>query len=249
MENNKKVLRDPNFVKLIFTFGIIFGTVNTYGTIVGIIANKFDYTDADASIFGAVFITGGIVGSGILGGYVEVTRKYRVAMLTVAGIAMVGPLALLSTLYTGLVWPVCIAAFVLGFDLAVLPVGIDFGVEMTFPIAEPISTGLLMSFAQFFGIILTASSTAMIAYLDRAGCLYSQVILILMAGVGLVFACLVKEDLKRLKYENSLKDGENDKEKLLTQPTIMSCQETTQSLPGTSAEDYSQKFRSITASQ
>lgn len=173
MENNKKVLRDPNFVKLIFTFGIIFGTVNTYGTIVGIIANKFDYTDADASIFGAVFITGGIVGSGIMGGYVEVTRKYRAAMLTIAGIAMVGPLGLLSTLYTGLVWPVCVAAFILGFDLAVLPVGIDFGVEMTYPIAEPISTGLLMSFSQFFGIILVVSSTAMISYLDKAGCLYS----------------------------------------------------------------------------
>ena len=141
----KSLLTDANFQKLAVTFGIIFGTVNTYGTIVGIIANKMGYSDANSSVFGAVFIIGGIVGSAILGTYVEVTRKYKVAMMIISSISICGPFALLGTLYTGEVWPVCIAGFLLGFDLAILPVGIDFGVEMTFPIAEPISTGLLMT--------------------------------------------------------------------------------------------------------
>ena len=165
MENIKKVLKDRNFQKILFTFGIIFGTVNTLGTIVGIIANKYDYSDANASVFGAVFIIGGIVGSAIMGIYVETSRKYKRAMIIISIIAMIGPLGLLSSLYTGLVWPVCIACFVLGFDLAILPVGIDFGVEATFPVAEPISTGLLMSVAQMFGIILVVSSTALISEL------------------------------------------------------------------------------------
>jgi len=147
MADTKTLLKDANFKKLLITFGIIFGTVNTYGTIVGILANKFGYSDDNASVFGAVFITGGIVGSGILGAYVEITRKYKVAMLMVATIAIFGPLGLLGSLYTGEVWPVCLAAFILGFDLAILPVGIDFGVEMTYPIPEPVSTGLLMSMA------------------------------------------------------------------------------------------------------
>ena len=68
-------------------------------------------------------------------------------MIIISIVAMIGPLGLLGSLYTGEVWPVCIAVFVLGFDLAILPVGIDFGVEATFPVAEPISTGLLMSTA------------------------------------------------------------------------------------------------------
>jgi len=204
MENTKALFKDPNFRKLMMTFGIIFGTVNTYGTIVGILANKMGYSDDNASIFGAVFIIGGIVGSAILGTYVEVTRKYKVAMMIVAIIAIFGPIALLSTLYTGYVWPVCLAAFLLGFDLAILPVGIDFGVEMTYPIAEPVSTGLLMSTAQFFGIIMTVSCTALVAELEKPGCLYSQIALIVMAAIGLFFSIIVKEDLKRLKYEKSL---------------------------------------------
>ena len=147
MQNIKKVLKEPSFKKILATFGIIFGTVNTYGTIVGILSNKMGYEDSAASVFGAVFIIGGIVGSAIMGVYVENSRKYKLAMIIISIVAMIGPLGLLGSLYSGEVWPVCIAVFVLGFDLAILPVGIDFGVEATFPVAEPISTGLLMSTA------------------------------------------------------------------------------------------------------
>ena len=158
---------------MMITFGIIFGTVNTYGTIVGIIATKYDYSDDNSSVFGAVFIIGGIIGSGVLGAFVETTRKYKLTMLIIAIIAMLGPFALMGTLYTGSVWPVSLAAFVLGFDLAILPVGIDLGVELTYPIPEPVSTGLLMSAAQFTGIIFVVIGTAFISELDKPGCLYA----------------------------------------------------------------------------
>ena len=124
----KDLFQDKNFVKLALTFGIVFGTVNTYGTIVGIIADNMGYEDSNASVFGAVFIVGGIIGSGILGGVVEATQKYKLVWVIISCIAICGPIALLSTLYTGIIWPVCFAAFLLGFDLAILPVGIDFAV-------------------------------------------------------------------------------------------------------------------------
>lgn len=200
-EENKKIMKDKNFIKLIVTFGILFGTINTYGTIIGIITNKFGYSDDNASLFGAVFIIGGLIGCAILGAFVEVTRKYKTAMIMIGVIAVLAPLGLMGTLFTGEVWPVCIGAFVLGFDLAILPVGIDFGVEITYPIAEPISTGLLMSFAQLFGIVTVISCTALVSAFDKKGCVYAQCIMIVLAAVGLVFAILVKSDLKRLNYE------------------------------------------------
>ena len=45
MTHLKNLFHDGNFMILALTFGIIFGTVNTYGTIVGIIGNKMGYTD------------------------------------------------------------------------------------------------------------------------------------------------------------------------------------------------------------
>ena len=129
----------------------------------GILSSEMGYEDAASSVFGAVFIIGGIVGSAIMGVYVEVSRKYKQSMIIISAVGMIGPLGLLGSLYTREVWPVCIAVFILGFDLAILPVGIDFGVEATFPIAEPISTGLLMSFSQVFGITFVISCTALIS--------------------------------------------------------------------------------------
>ena len=63
------------------------------------------------------------------------------------------PLALLGTEFTGLVWAVCLAAFCLGFDLAVLPVAINYAAELTFPIQVSVSTGLLMMTSNVFAII------------------------------------------------------------------------------------------------
>ena len=131
----------------------MFGTANTYGTLVGVIADKKGYSDSDASVFGGTFIFGGIIGSGVLGTFVESTQKYKLSILFICAIALSGQLSFIGTLDTGLLWPAAISAFLLGFVLAILPVGIDFAVETTFPVPEPISTGLIMSFSQIIGII------------------------------------------------------------------------------------------------
>ena len=73
MGNIKILWNNKNFRKLLFTFGIMFGTANTYGTLVGVIADKKGYSDSDASVFGGTFIFGGIIGSGALGTFVEST--------------------------------------------------------------------------------------------------------------------------------------------------------------------------------
>lgn len=225
MANTKKLLANSNFKKLIVTFGIVFGTVNTLGTVVGIMTNEFGFSDADASVFGAVFIIGGIIGSGVFGTYVELTRKYKLTMIMIGTIATLGPILLIGLLFTGQVSLVSIANFIIGFDLAILPVGIDFGVEITFPVPEPVSTGLLMSCSQFFGIVLTVVCTALIS-LHKKGCVYAFAVLVVFSLTGLVFAVMIQEDLRRLKYEKELKQGQEggEEEKLLkTRGTIMSC--------------------------
>lgn len=155
-------------MKLVLTFGLIFGTVNTYGTVIGIITQSLDYTDADASIFGAVFIIGGLVGSGILGGYVETTKKYKLALITICIVALVSPFFLMFCLSTHKIWLASISCFVIGMELSILPIGIDFGVELTYPIAESISTGLLMSMAQLVSIVCTIAVSTILAEIPKS---------------------------------------------------------------------------------
>ena len=44
----------------------------------------------------------------------------------------------------------------------IMAVAFDFGVELTYPIGESFSTGVLLSAGQFFGIIYTVVSSVLI---------------------------------------------------------------------------------------
>lgn len=143
-----------------FSFGLVLGMMNTYGTIIGIITAALDYGSTAASLFGAVFIIGGIVGSAAFGVLVEVKKNYKVATIIIAGASSVMPLVLMMSLLTHNDNLVSICCFFTGFAMiAIIPVGLDFGVELTHPTPEPVSSGILLSSGAGIGIILTIAAS------------------------------------------------------------------------------------------
>jgi len=141
--NIKSVFQNKNAMIAGLVFGLVMGVMNTYGTIMGIIADTYGYTPGNISLFGAIFIVGGIIGSGVFGGIVEVFKNYKKALIAIALMTVVSPIGLLFGLLSMKVWLATIASFIVGFSsVSVLPVGIDFGVELTHPIGEAISTGV-----------------------------------------------------------------------------------------------------------
>ena len=147
------------------SFGIILGMMNTYGTIIGILTAALDYGPAAASAFGAVFIIGGIIGSAVFGILVEVKKNYRVVTMVICGISSVMPIALMFSFLTQNNTLVSTCCFLTGFAMiAILPVGMDFGVELTHPTPEPVSSGLLMSSGAIVGIVLTVVGSESIHY-------------------------------------------------------------------------------------
>lgn len=146
LDGIKKCLKDKNVITLTVVFGLVLGIMNTYGTAIGIVCAQYGYSEDNASLFGAVFIVGGIVGSGVFGGIVEVYKNYRVATIMICVATAITPIALLFSLKSGNVVLSSLSCFIVGFaSVSILPVGIDFGVELTHPIPESISSGLLMS--------------------------------------------------------------------------------------------------------
>lgn len=150
-------------------------------------------------MFGAIFILGGIVGSGVFGGIVEVYKNYKTALIIISWLTATLPIALLFSLPTMIVWLVTLACFVMGFaTISVLPVGIDFGVELTHPVGESISSGLLMSSGSFFGIIFTVGASVLITEKGNSGIIWSQCIMIVAGIVAGILCFFIIEDLKRL---------------------------------------------------
>ena len=192
-------LKEPALVRLVVVFGLILGLMNTYGTIMGIVATQLGYSAANSSNFGAVFIVGGLVGSGVFGGIVEVKKNYKVVTCAISLLTAIFPIPLLFSLNSMNVIAVNICCFAVGFaSISILPVGIDFGVELTHPVAESVSSGLLMSAGNFLGIFLTLASSYLITALGDKGCNISQGILIGVAWLAAIMSFTIKEDLKRL---------------------------------------------------
>lgn len=150
-------------LKLTVVFGLVLGIMTTYGTIIGIITSEYGYSDDNASLFGAVFIVGGIIGSGVFGTIVEIYKNYKSVTCVICTLTAITPITLLFSLKSMNVTLASLSCFIVGFSsVSILPVGIDFGVELTHPVAESISSGLLMSMGQFFGILFTVIASILI---------------------------------------------------------------------------------------
>mmetsp|Transcript_21902 Transcript_21902/g.34020 ORF Transcript_21902/g.34020 Transcript_21902/m.34020 type:complete len:231 (+) Transcript_21902:805-1497(+) len=140
------LLTDGNLWLLFGVFGLIQGSFNTFGTIVGYLGDSFGYTTDQSSLFGALFIVGGIVGCVVFSIWLEKTLAYKKALITVCFLSS------LLILVTYFIMPnqemvaSCITFVFLGFSMIpILATSFDFGVEITYPIGESYSTGLLMS--------------------------------------------------------------------------------------------------------
>ena len=131
---------------LIVIFGSITGTFNTLGTIIGELSNFYRYTDNDSSLFGALFIVGGIVGSAIFGIAVEKTHAYRLSMRLISLFSCMSSLLLYFFFIKGNKLISCFIVIFCGASMVPsFAIAFDFAVESCYPIGESFSTGVLMS--------------------------------------------------------------------------------------------------------
>jgi FLVCR family MFS transporter 7 len=207
------VFKNKNAVILLVTFGLIMALMNTYGTIIGILTAALGYEPAAASAFGATFIIGGIIGSAFFGVMVELKKNYRVVTIAICGISSVTPIALMFALKSGNITYSSISCFLAGFSMvAILPVGMDFGVELTHPTPEPVISGLLMSAGAILGIILTVIASESIHYFEETkpvlGCNIAQCVLTVFAWIAFFTSLFIKEDLRRIKEAKEKEEKE-----------------------------------------
>ena len=180
------------------------GLMNTYGTIIGILTAALGYGPEVTSVFGAVFILGGIIGSAVFGIIVEIKKNYRAVTIVICGISSVMPIVLLFAFLSNNNTFVTLACLLTGFAMvSILPVGMDFGVELTHPIPEPVSSGLLMSSGAIFGIIFIIIGSESIHYftekdMPRTGCNIAQIVMTVVAWIAFISSFFIKEDLRRI---------------------------------------------------
>jgi len=168
-ESIKELLTNKNILVLMFVFAQVQGVFNTLGTVMGDVCDSFGFSVDNSSLFGALFIGGGILGSALFGVWVEITKSYKKAVVAITFFTSMFLVANLLVIDQQNVLSYALVCFGLGAStIPIMAVSFDFGVELSYPIEESYSTGVIMSFGQFFGVIFTITTSQLYEYYQNS---------------------------------------------------------------------------------
>ncbi|XP_019911674.2 feline leukemia virus subgroup C receptor-related protein 1 [Esox lucius] len=190
------LLKNKPFILLLVSYGIMTGSFYSVSTILNqMIMACYENQELNAGRIGLTLVVAGMVGSIICGLWLDHTKTYKMTTLIVYILSFIGMLVFTFTLDLKNIYLVFFTAGVLGFFMTgYLPLGFEFGVEITYPVSEGTSSGLLNAFAQVFGIVFTLIQGRLTTeYNPTAGNLF-------LCGwifLGIFLTALIKSELKR----------------------------------------------------
>ncbi|KAJ8396151.1 hypothetical protein AAFF_G00020180 [Aldrovandia affinis] len=190
------LFRNKAFLLLLVSYGILTGSFYSVSTILNqMIMAHYVGAGVNAGRIGLTLVVAGMVGSIICGLWLDYTKTYKMTTLIVYILSFIGMMVFTFTLDLGHLMVVFFTAGVLGFFMTgYLPLGFEFGVEITYPEAEGTSSGLLNAFAQIFGILFTLIQGKLTTdYNPQAG----NIFLCVWIFLGIILTAVIKSDLKR----------------------------------------------------
>lgn len=183
----KNLFRNRDFNILLLLSFVAFGAFNAISSEVDIIFVKVTSPLQASGILGGLLILGGIFGAGIISTVSDMTRKRVVFMRgsLIATTALVGLLIVFSNFLIE-----AIVSFVFGFVLvSALPVGLIYATEVTYPVTEEASNGILITLGQL-------SSLLFIIMIEAISLSTAMIIVILFFLITTISTFFLKESPK-----------------------------------------------------
>ena len=197
----KLLLTNKNYIFMVISFNMLYGVYTTLGAIINNLVEPFGYTSTDSSIFGATFILLGLVGSFVCSSMLDKTQQYLRTLKIVCWGSFIMTGFIFLSLPSHSVWLLDLNIAILGiFILPIIPVGFAFSVELTYPVSEAMSNGLMMFFSQLIGTGITFVATSVAGTQPQKQ--YCTIMFITMMGLSAFSTLFIKEDLRRLNMSN-----------------------------------------------
>uniref|UniRef100_A0A914UMK3 Membrane transporter n=1 Tax=Plectus sambesii TaxID=2011161 RepID=A0A914UMK3_9BILA len=159
----KMALRTPAFLVLAVTLGGGVGLFNSlYNNLQPMLCVK-GYSDTFIGAMGALLIISGLIGAAISGVLVDKTKMFQEIMkVSFAGAGIAACSYCVAIQYEGQHAWVVASVFMFGlFGFAIYPIGLEIGVETTYPVAEATSTGLIIITGQIEGVLFVLITEAL----------------------------------------------------------------------------------------
>ena len=205
-----------NFIKLLISLTCIVGCINIFGTIFNSYMALYKIDDSTATYTVAVANLFGIIAALFVGVIIDKYKKYKLIMFICNMLSLVIYIIaailmeILNEKYLGITSFICYT-LIIGLAVPVYTSGMDFVCEITYPVGESISEGIIMSFNQIMGIIGIIICDIFRTYLNKYKFLTNLfcIVLFIISCISLFF---VNSELVRNKKDisNSKTDLSDD---------------------------------------
>mmetsp|Transcript_23819 Transcript_23819/g.20753 ORF Transcript_23819/g.20753 Transcript_23819/m.20753 type:complete len:120 (+) Transcript_23819:819-1178(+) len=106
----------------------------------------FGFSDTAIGNFGALNLVCGLVGASVFGVYVQETLKFKKTILICSGVSCISLVTLVPLAYMDNPWIMGGGVVIFGFfTTPLLPILFELSVEITFPVNEAASGGLMIT--------------------------------------------------------------------------------------------------------
>jgi len=190
-EGLRKLFTNKHFIMLFILFFLGLGIFNTITTYIEGIVEPRGYNTDFAGMLGALMLLGGIVGCVVMSTLSDKYKKRKILLIISLFIATVSLFIITRTHDETMLLAF---GFLLGFGLlSAGPVGLEYAVDITKPVPEASSTGMLMMVGQIGGILFILSLEDVKINNDYWPALLIQAILLVIA---LIIVFFLKEKSK-----------------------------------------------------
>ncbi|KND00099.1 uncharacterized protein SPPG_04441 [Spizellomyces punctatus DAOM BR117] len=215
----RNLLRNKNYLILMTSFGIAIAVFNTYVSELSFIADEVGYSEDEAGYMGFATILCGILGSVVAALILDktpnflkskfgdnATTPHTMVYKCAYGFALVSLIAFSACMRSGMLGGLLFFAAIFGFGaFAVLPTGLEMGIEITYGEAgEAIGTGGLWSVGQLLGVVTSVVVDGIRNGVGADTVKGREIWLVPGVGViGLILALHVRPEARRVQAEQS----------------------------------------------
>ena len=190
-------MKDRSYLMVMICFSIGTGVYMSLSCIIAQVFEPFNYSPVQICILGVLFIGLGIVFALLLGVVLDRTHRFLLMLRCLCFGMFISTFCSLFTFPSQIFPLVSINIGVAGLVLLpIVPVGIAFGVELTFPLPPVMSNGFLLLSGRIVSIIMSYLA----AYLANINSEYALILFCVTSFIAAVASLFIKEDLKKQKY-------------------------------------------------
>lgn len=198
----KQLFVSKNFLFLLGAFSITTGSVWSVASILPQIYYPLGLSQLDAGIASAGNVVGGSIVAYLLGLWLGRSRNFRIPIIFCLFCSFLVMLGFLITCVAAPVdtFPIkflCIFLVILAgfFQITLVPFFFEFGMDITYPVAESLPGAVLMAFSYLISliIILAASFIMGNGLPTRDSAIYSVILIVGISALGIISFCFTRK--------------------------------------------------------